>query len=139
MIGFDCPLHYDASCAQAHGYDTIVSPVSMLRVWAMPAYWRPGEPRVSSEIMTTPLAAATVPGEGDTLIATKLRVEHVNPIYPGDRLSAAATLTNVTRKATRLGPGAFFIVETTYSNQRNEVVAVETVTFFRYTQQSVAH
>lgn len=138
VIGWDCPLHYDEACARAHGYETIVSPVSMVRVWAMPSYWSPGQPQRGSEQMTTPIPAADVPGEGDTLIATKIRVEHVAPIYPGDRISATAVLRSVTRKTTRVGPGAFLVMETTYRNQRDETVAIETASLLRYAQQAGA-
>src|SRR2546429_1022864 len=41
---FDCPLHYDAQVAQAHGYRTVVAPVAMTSLWAVPPYWTPGEP-----------------------------------------------------------------------------------------------
>ncbi|MEZ5124455.1 MAG: hypothetical protein R2736_23300 [Solirubrobacterales bacterium] len=44
VLGVDCPLHTDEDVARAHGRATIVAPASMLRVWAMPAYWAPGSP-----------------------------------------------------------------------------------------------
>ena len=132
VIGFDCPLHYDEAVARDHGYDTIVSPVSMTRVWAMPAYWRPGEERIGTASMTTPIPASSVPGEGDTMIATRVRWEHLAPLYPGDRVSLTAVLKSVTRKTTRIGTGAFFVIESTYRNQDELIVAVETVTLFRF-------
>jgi acyl dehydratase len=134
VIGFDCPLHHDEQCAREHGYETIVSPVSMARVWAMPAYWSPGQPPLGEEPMSTPIPATDVPGEGDTMIATGVRTEHLAPIYPGDRISATAVLRSVTRKTTRIGAGAFLVVETTYTNQRGEAVSVETVTLLRFQQ-----
>lgn len=135
VLGWDCELHTDDELARAHGYERIVSPVSMTRVWAMPPYWRPGEPRIEDEVLTTPLAAASVPGEGDAMIATGIRMQYEAPMYPGDRISATAVLRSVTRKTTSVGPGAFIVVETTYTNQRDEVVAVETTTLLRYEQQ----
>jgi acyl dehydratase len=70
------------------------------------------------------------------MIATGVRTKHLEPIYPGDRISAAAVLRSVTPKQTRVGPGAFLVVETTYTNQRDERVAVETVTLLRFEQQA---
>jgi 3-methylfumaryl-CoA hydratase len=134
VIGFDCPLHDDAAAASDHGYRTIVSPVSMVRVWAMPPYWVPGLPPMGAEPMSTPIPATTVPGEGDTMIATRIRTEHLAPVYPGDRISGTAVLRSVTPKNTRVGPGAFLVVETTYSNQRGEIVSIETATLLRYQQ-----
>jgi acyl dehydratase len=138
VIGWDCPLHTDEASAREHGYETIVSPVSMARVWAMPAYWSPGQPTLGGEPMSTPIPASDVPGEGDTMIATNARTEHLAPIHPGDRISATAVLKSVTRKQTSVGPGAFLVVETTYTNQRGEPVSVETVTLLRFTQQQPA-
>lgn len=135
VIGFDCPLHTDAACARAHGHADLISPVSMIRVWAMPAYWQPGEARIGTEQMTTPIPATKVPGDGDTMIATGVRMEHVADVHPGDRISATAVLKSVTRKTTRVGPGAFIVMETTYRNQHEEPVAIETVTLLRYRQQ----
>lgn len=134
VIGWDCPLHTDAEVARSHGYDDVISPVSMARVWAMPSYWRAGEPRIVTQAMTTPIPAAAVPGEGDTMIATGVRMEHLRPVLPGDRLTATAVLKSVTRKTTRVGRGAFIVLESTYRNQRDEVVSVETVTLLRYRQ-----
>lgn len=129
---WDEPLHYDDDLARRHGYRAAVSPVTMARAWAMPAYWSPGEPRIGSEQLTTPLAAAAVPGEGDTMIATAVRTRYGAAVHPGDRISSSAVLRSVTQKRTRLGPGAFIVVETTYSNQDGETVAVESTTLFRY-------
>jgi hypothetical protein len=134
VIGWDCCLHYDDACARAHGYETVVSPVSMARVWAMPAYWKPGDPTLGADPMSTPIPATAIPGEGDTLIATNVRLEYMAPIYPGDRISAAAVLRSVQRKRTRVGPGAFLTVETTYTNQREETVAIEVATLLRFQQ-----
>jgi acyl dehydratase len=133
-IGFDCPLHYDEEVARSHGYRTVVSPVSMTRVYAIPAYWRPGEPRIGTQPQIPAIAGAKVPGVGDTLIATGVRMDYREPVYPGDRVTGVAVLESVQRKTTRLGPGAFLVVVTTYSKQSGEVVAVETVTLFRYQQ-----
>ena len=131
-IGFDCPLHHDAACAQAHGFRTIVSPVSMTRVWATPTYWEPGRPRIGDEAVATPVAARDIPGEGDTIIATQIRTEHFEPLHPGDRVSGVSVLRSVTPKTTRIGTGAFLVIETTYTNQRHDVVTVETATVFRF-------
>lgn len=135
-IGFDCPLHHDDAHAREHGYRDVVAPVSMTRVFSFPAYWSPGQPRIDTQPQIPPIAGARVPGEGDTLIATQVRMEYGEPVHPGDRISSRAVLTSVTRKTTRVGPGAFLGIQTTYTNQRGEVVATETVTLLRYQQQA---
>ncbi len=135
VLGFDSPLHTDEACARAHGFRTVVSPCSMTRVWAMPPYWEPGQPRLGAEQLSTPIPATMVPGEGDTMIATQVRVDYLAPAYPGDRIVARAVLKSVVTKTTRVGPGAFLVVETTYTNQADEVIAIETATLLRYAQQ----
>jgi acyl dehydratase len=132
VIGLDCPLHYDESCARAFGYRTVVSPVSMARVWAVAPGWVPGQPRPGAEPLRTMLPSADPPGQGNTVIATELAIEHHEPVYPGDRVSATAVLRRVTPKTTRVGAGAFMEVETTFVNQRDEVVTVELATVFRF-------
>jgi 3-methylfumaryl-CoA hydratase len=140
VIGFHSSLHDDEAFARAHGYETIVSPVSMVRVWAMPAYWLPGQQAPGAEPFHTPVPGQLVPGPGEALIAVGVRMEYRAPLYPGDRVSSVAVLTRVTPKETRVGPGAFFDVETTYANQRGETVTLETVTFLRYTlRPGVSH
>jgi acyl dehydratase len=135
-IGFDCQVHYDEAVARQHGYRDVVAPVSMTRVFSLPPYWRPGEPRIGTQPQIPSIAGAGVPGEGDSLIATQVRMDYGEPVHPGDRISSRAVLKSVTRKTTRVGPGAFLVVETTYKNQRGEVVATETVTLLRYQQQA---
>jgi acyl dehydratase len=132
VLAVDVPIHTDEAVAREHGYRTVVSPVSMTRVWAIPSYWEPGRPRPGGAPLSVMFASANVPGEGDTMLATHIRCEHFEPLYPGDRVSSVAILKSVTRKTTRVGPGAFLVIETTFSNQRGEVVTVETSTVFRF-------
>ncbi|MGH2970252.1 MAG: FAS1-like dehydratase domain-containing protein [Solirubrobacteraceae bacterium] len=132
VLAFDCPLHYNEEIARVHGYRAIVAPVSMTRAWAIPSYWEPGRPRSGAEPLAVMFAAANVPGEGDTMIATAIRCEHFEPLHPGDRVAATAVLRSVERKTTRVGSGAFLVVDTTFVNQRGETVTVETSTLFRY-------
>lgn len=138
VLGWDCPLHYDADFAKQYGYRDIASPVSMARVWSMPAYWKPGEPRLVDETLTTPLAVTKVPGEGAAIIATSVRMDYVEPVYPGDEIVATAVLKSVTPKQTRVGPGAYLVVETTYRNQHGQAVAIENVTVLRYQEDGEA-
>lgn len=135
VIGWSCSLHLDEDVARAHGHPTVVSPVSMTRVFSLPAYWEPGRPRIGTQPQIPALAGTQVPGEGDTLIATGVRMDYEAPIVPGDRISGVAVLESFLRKRTRVGDGAFFVVRTTYTKQSGAVVAVETVTFFRYQRE----
>lgn len=132
IMAFDCPLHTDEATAQAHGYRTVPSPVSMTRTWSLPSYWSPGEPRPGDVPMALMTAIARVPGVGDTILGTHVRSEHHEPLYPGDRVTATAILQSVTPKRTRVGDGAFLVIQTTFTNQHDVVLTVETATLFRF-------
>ena len=132
VIGLDCPLHYDDSCARSFGYRTIVSPVSMTRVWSVAPTWQPGAPRPGWQPLRTLLPSADPPGHGDTLIAARVVTEHHEPVYPGDRVSGKSVLEKVAPKTTRVGPGAFLEVQTTYANQDRCILTVERATLFRF-------
>jgi acyl dehydratase len=138
VVALDCPLHYDEPCARAFGYRTVVSPVSMTRVWAVAPNWLPGQPRPGHEPLRTMLPSADPPGHGDTVVAAQVAAEHHEPIYPGDRITGTAVLRRVTPKTTRVGAGAFIEVETTFANQHDQVVTVELATVFRFDRGSEA-
>jgi acyl dehydratase len=132
VIGLDCPLHYDGSCARSFGYRDVVSPVSMTRVWAIEATWRPGEPRRGAVPARTLLPSADPPGGADTVLAAGISIDYAEPLHPGDRVSGAAVLRSVTPKTTRVGDGAFMEVETRYVNQDDRPVTVERATLFAF-------
>jgi acyl dehydratase len=140
VFAWDCPLHYDAEIARQHGYRTVVAPVSMHMSLALPPYWRPGAPRPESVEDVHPLDIPIVtnaPGEGDVMVDTELAVDYHAPVYPGDRISAVSTLESVKPKTTRVGVGAFFVVESSYRNQDGELVARDRLTLYRYTPHAV--
>jgi acyl dehydratase len=135
VLEWDCPLHYDDEVARAHGYDGIVAPASMHMVWSLPAYWNPGEPRrqdLQRRMMPNIPLVMNVPGEGRGMVDTDCEVEYHAPIYPGDRISATSKILSVTRKRTAIGDGAFVIIESVYTKQSGEVVAVDRLTVYRY-------
>jgi hypothetical protein len=135
VLAWDCPLHYDEKIARDHGYRAIVAPTTMLMTWSIPPYWEPGDPRpqLNDPALIPPLAVCKIPAPGECMIATSSETEYFEPVYPGDRITATSVLLGITRKRLSLGPGAFFLVETTYVKQTGEVVGIERTTFFRYT------
>jgi 3-methylfumaryl-CoA hydratase len=133
---FDCPLHYDEAVAEAHGYRTIVAPVAMHGLWAVPPYWKPGE-RVSW--------APGLKERNGTHRRVELPVvfprgfnaasewEAFEPLYPGDRLRATSKLVKIEPKTTRVGTGAFITSETRYTKQATgELVIVSRGTTYQY-------
>jgi acyl dehydratase len=134
-LEWDCPLHYDDEVAKAHGFKGVVAPVSMHMGWAMPPYWKPGEPRrqeLNHRYMPAIPMVTAIPGEGSGMIDTDCEVEYYEPIYPGDEISATSTIKSVTRKSTAVGDGAFIVVESEYKKATGELVAIDRLTLFRY-------
>jgi 3-methylfumaryl-CoA hydratase len=131
---FECPLHHDEKVAQAHGYRTIVAPVTVTPIWAMPAYWSPGE--------ASPFAPGVREknGTGRTDIPTPYtrgfnassEREFFEPVYPGDWLQGTWKLTDVQPKKTRLGDGVFLTTEVRIQKQSGVLVAIDRSTAFRY-------
>ncbi len=131
---FDCPLHYDPLVAQAHGYRTVVAPLAMTSLWAVPPYWTPGEPspwapglkeRNGTRKMETPEPFPRGFNAGHEW-------EAFEPLYPGDKLRGSSKLAKVEPKKTRLGEGVFITNETRLSKQTGELVLVARSTSYRY-------
>jgi 3-methylfumaryl-CoA hydratase len=139
---FDCPLHYDDAAARAHGYRGLVAPTALTPLWAMPAYWSPGDPVLfrpgvreqAGGIRTdVPVPAAYTGGvNGATLW------EYFEPLYPGDRLFGNWSLVEIKPRETRLGDGVFFTIEATIFKRSGELVAKNRNTHYRFTPRQQA-
>jgi len=133
-IEFDCPLHYDDEVAKKAGYKGIIAPSTMVLTYAMPAYWKPGDPHTKPDdpLKVPALSIANVPAPGTRTFATDVEIEFFEPMYIGDSISCEDKLLELNYKELRVGKGAFMIQESTYKNQRGEVVAVMRLWVFRY-------
>ncbi len=132
---FDCPLHFDEEAAKSAGYKGIVAPVTMATTYGIPPYWQPGDPPVKSEDPPkgVPIPAIfTVPAPCTLSFATDISMEFFEPMYVGDQLSCSSKLVDIHHKELRVGKGAFLLQEDTYTNQRDEIVAIAQLTIFRF-------
>jgi len=131
---FDCPIFTSDAAAQAHGYRMATAPLAMIPLWALPAYWSPGDAPIFGpglpEKDGTARSTMTLPWKNGLNASSE--VEFFEPVYPGDRLTSIYKLVQVTPKNTRLGAGAFLTFETIISKQSGERVAVRRNTSFRY-------
>lgn len=59
------------------------------------------------------------------IMAGGVEVEFFEPIRPGDVLTATPKIADIYERHGRTGPMVFQVVETTYRNQRGEVVVIE--------------
>jgi acyl dehydratase len=133
---FDCPLHYDAQVAQAHGYRTVVAPVAMTSLWGVSPYWTPGEPPPFAPGLrerngTRRRIEAPEPFSRGFNAASEWEV--FEPLYPGDRLRMTSKIVKIEPKTTRLGEGVFITNETRVTKRGSgELVLISRGTGFRY-------
>jgi hypothetical protein len=132
---FDCPVHQDEQVAKAAGYDSVVAPANMIFTYGLPAHWQTGdkyeEPGDEPKQIPIPVIF-DVPAPCNLSFASNIDVEYHAPMYVGDRLNRVSKLVSIKRKTLRVGDGAFMRQEDTYTNQRNEVVAIVNLDIFRF-------
>jgi acyl dehydratase len=131
---FDCPLHNDEEVAKAHGYRTIIAPAAMTPLWAMPAYWSPGEPSIFAPDL--PEKNGTIRVDVPTPFLkgfnSTSETELFEPLHPGDRLRGTWKLIEISPKRTRVGDGVFLTAETRLWKQTGELVAIQRNTSYQY-------
>jgi len=123
------PLYTDPEYADKCKYGSIIAPPTMIWSWVIPPLWPPTEPpKIWEEILR-----ACAHGGFDQIVDTDVEMEFHRPLRPGDRVTAAARLYDVSEeKHTSLGRGHFVTVESAYRNQKNEPVCLQRVTLFIY-------
>ncbi len=131
---FDCPVHYDDAVARDHGYRGLIAPVAMTALWAMPAYWSPGEPTIFAPGLREKAGGlrADLPTIYSKAVNTATEWEFFEPLYDGDALEGNWRLVEVNPRETRLGIGAFLTVETTIAKTSGELVAKNRNVLYRY-------
>ena len=111
-----------------------IAPPSMLSVWMRPLWWKPGstEARRPLELHFTLKRELGLP-EG---IVTGNEIEFGEPVRPGDRIRTVERVREIGEVRTnRLGTGRDWTIDVTYTNQRGDVVGVETYRFFCYVRE----
>lgn len=131
---FDCPLHYDAKVANAHGFRDIIAPLAMVPLWASPPFWAPGNPELfrPGKREISGRAALEVPTPFRRGFNASSDVEQIGPVYPGDHLRGTTELVEVTPKETRLGSGVFLTTETRLWKSSGDLVSISRSTGYRY-------
>jgi uncharacterized protein len=112
-----------------------VAPPTMLSVWFRPHHWAPGREKTAlplqvhfdlKERLDLPEA-----------VMTDNTMTIYEPVRPGDVLSTRQILRSVSdEKTTKLGTGRFWVIDVEYTNQRAELVGVESYTGFGYRRQA---
>jgi acyl dehydratase len=114
------PIYFDDEAARAAGYPRRVVPPGFL-VWAFEAP-RPlealradGLPRSSGQPIRLQAKRVLYGGE---------EWEYHGPVHPGDTITSETRLASLEEKTGDSGPFVLTTVETTYTNQHGEAVAV---------------
>ena len=124
-IGEADPIHFDEEYAKTTRYGGIIAPPLFCQMFTfedVPPDRLPGDG--SPVGMDVPIPAQrTVGGASSYEIFQRVRA--------GDQITAKSTLKDVFTKEGRSGTLYFVVVETEFSNQRQEPVAIERATYIK--------
>lgn len=130
-LEFDCPLHYDADVARAHGHSDIIAPYTSVLTFALGPFWRPGQHIfASAERNAQPQGSGLRPRfpegmpEVSGMFATETDINYLRPVVVGERLCRRGNrLVGCEPKETRVGRGAFLTMESEVVDETGEPVA----------------
>jgi uncharacterized protein len=130
------PLFWEPSVAEEVTGGPIAPP-TMVSVWFRPHHWAPG--RTTAAL---PLQIHFDLKEGLGLpeaVMSDNTIVFYEPVRPGDRLVTSQILRSVSgEKTTKLGTGRFWVIDVVYTNQDEELVAVESYTGFGYRREEAS-
>jgi len=114
------PIYFDDAAARAAGYARRVVPPGFL-VWA----FEPPRPLEALRADGLPRASGTpVRLHAKRVLYGGEEWDYHAPVYPGDIVTAETRLASLEEKSGGSGPFVLTTVETTYTNQAGEIVAV---------------
>jgi acyl dehydratase len=128
------PLYWDADVAR-EVTDGWIAPPSMLSVWMRPLMFKPDDAEQIRPLeMHFRLKDAFELPEG---IVTANEIVFHTPVRPGDVISTTQTVAEIGDVRTnRLGTGRPWTIDVTYTNQRGEIIAVESYRMFCYVRSA---
>ena len=123
-IGDPCRLYVDAGYARAHGYEDVIAPPTFV---CETNQYMPGEPDADGY----PGHSWGIEIEGARMIRGGHEYEFHRPLYPSDVITATWTVVDVYAREGSSGRLTFLVSEARYTNQRDELIAVnrETLIF----------
>jgi len=124
------PLYWDDDVA-AEVTGGPVAPPSMISVWFRPHHWAPGRTEAALPLQVH-FDLKDRLGLPEAVMTDNTIVFH-EPVRPGDVLRTRQVLRSVSApKQTKLGTGRFWVIDVEYTNQRGDLVGVESYTGFGY-------
>lgn len=128
------PLYWDEATAEGltGGW---IAPPSMLSVWMRPLMFNPhATEQVRPLELHFQLKDAFALPEG---IVTGNEIEFGEPVRMGDVITTVQRVRDISDERTnRLGTGRAWTIDVIYTNQRDEVVGIETYRMFSYNRTS---
>jgi acyl dehydratase len=124
-IGEANPIHFDEDYAKSTKYGTIIAPPLFCHMFTFEDVPSNRLPSDGSPIeIDVPVPAQRTVGGGSSY-------EIFQWVKAGDKITAKSTLKDVFTKEGRSGRLYFIVVDTEFSNQKNESVAKETATYIK--------
>jgi uncharacterized protein len=126
------PIYWDEAAAEALT-DGWIAPPTMLSVWMRPLMFNPQR---SADDAIRPLELHFRLKDAFELpdgIVTANEIEFHEPVRMGDVVSTRQTVREISDvKTNRLGTGRAWTIDVTYTNQRGQVVGIESYEMFSY-------
>lgn len=124
-IGEDNPAHFDEDYAKSTRYGDIIAPPLFCQMFTFEDVPADRLPDDGSPVeIDVPVPARRTVGGGSSF-------EIFLSVKAGDKITVKSTLKDVFTKEGRSGQLYFIVVDTEFSNQKNELVARETATFIK--------
>lgn len=124
-VGDSNPLWQDEEYAESSKYGSILAPPYLLCALMAVASTGP-------EPGTAPLAVPEVPPPLSRILDAGAEWEFFLPMKLGDTITAHSKLADVYEREGKIGKMLFFVYETTYTNQRSEMVARSSSTLINH-------
>jgi acyl dehydratase len=124
-IGETNPIHSDEDYARSTRYGTIIAPLLFCQIFTFEDVPVEQLPHDGSPIeIDVPIPARRTVGGGSNY-------EILKRVKAGDKITVKSTLKDFFTKKGKSGQLYFVVVETEFSNQKNELVAKETATYIK--------
>lgn len=107
-IGDPNPLYRDEEYAKSKGYDSIIAPPGFIAQYAFPVKFGAIKARIQSPF------TRNLNGGNE--------YEFFKPIVAGDIITSTSKLADLKERSGKMGPMLIQTMETTYKNQKGEVV-----------------
>jgi hydroxyacyl-ACP dehydratase HTD2-like protein with hotdog domain len=125
-IGETNPIHFDEDYAKSTRYGTIIAPPLFCQIFTFEDVPADQLPNDGSPIeINIPIPAQRTVGGASSY-------EIFRRVKEGDQITVKSNLRDVFTKEGKSGRLYFIVVETEFSNQKNELVAKESATYIKH-------